>query len=179
MWAVPNGYPIPDPNPKFFSIPDPYPICFQNHRVFRVSGISENYIFDMENVVKELQDKPVVTVQKSNCLMFHWHIAGVDRWFLISLNNPLSKNIPHVESFWHFVICCICVFCICIFVFVRSTHGNIIFKILEQSSFQKYTTCWVFLALFHMLYFCICIFSVTRRSRSEGVSESLTHWVTT
>ena len=52
----PNGYPIPDPNPKFFSIPDPYPICFQNHRVFRVSGISENYIFDMENVVKELQD---------------------------------------------------------------------------------------------------------------------------
>ena len=52
----PNGYPIPDPNPKFFSIPDPYPICFQNHRVFRVSGIAENYIFDMENVVKELQD---------------------------------------------------------------------------------------------------------------------------
>ena len=31
--------PIPDPNPKYFSIPDPYPICFQNHRVFWVSGI--------------------------------------------------------------------------------------------------------------------------------------------
>ena len=56
LGAGPNGYPIPDPNPKFFSIPDPYPICFQNHRVFRVSGISENYIFDMENVVKEQQD---------------------------------------------------------------------------------------------------------------------------
>ena len=28
-----NGYPIPDPNPKYFSIPDPYPINFQNHRV--------------------------------------------------------------------------------------------------------------------------------------------------
>ena len=41
----PNGYPIPDPNPKFFSIPYPYPICFQNHRVFRVSGISENYVW--------------------------------------------------------------------------------------------------------------------------------------
>ena len=52
----PNGYPIPDPNPKFFSIPDPYPICFQNHRVFRVSGISENYVFDMENAIEELQD---------------------------------------------------------------------------------------------------------------------------
>ena len=37
-------------------------------------------------------------------------------------------------------------------------HGNIIFDILEQSSFQKYTTCWVFLALCHMLYLCICAF---------------------
>ena len=54
-WPVPNGYPIPDPNPKFFSIPDPYPICFQNHRVFRVSGISESYVFDMENCIKMLQ----------------------------------------------------------------------------------------------------------------------------
>ena len=42
-----NGYPIPDPNPKYFSIPDPYPIYFQNHRVFRVSGIRENQVFDM------------------------------------------------------------------------------------------------------------------------------------
>ena len=42
-----NGYPIPDPNPKYFSIPDPYPINFQNHRVFRVSGIRENQVFDM------------------------------------------------------------------------------------------------------------------------------------
>ena len=56
LQAVPNGYPIPDPNPKFFSIPDPYPISFQNHRVFRVSGISENYVFDMENGIKEGQD---------------------------------------------------------------------------------------------------------------------------
>ena len=37
-------------------------------------------------------------------------------------------------------------------------HGNIIFDILEQSSFQKYTTCWVFLALCLMLYLCICVF---------------------
>merc|ERR1711989_8708 len=81
--------------------------------------------------------------------------------FLISLNNPLFKNMPHVGSFWQFVICCICVFvylCICIFVFVCLTHGNIIFDILEQSSFQKYTTCWVFLALPHRLYLCICVF---------------------
>ena len=37
-------------------------------------------------------------------------------------------------------------------------HGNIIFDILEQSSFQKYTTCWVFLAHCLMLYLCICVF---------------------
>ena len=61
-------------------------------------------------------------------------------------------------SFWHFVICYICVFCICIFVIVCLTHGNIIFHILEQSSFQKYTICWVFLALCHMLYLCICVY---------------------
>ena len=30
---------------------------------------------------------------------------------------------------------------LCIFVFALLTHGNIIFDILEQSSFQKYTTC--------------------------------------
>merc|ERR1711954_534156 len=35
---------------------------------------------------------------------------------------------------------------------------NITFYILAQSSFQKYTTCWVFLAIHHMLYLCICIF---------------------
>ena len=63
------------------------------------------------------------------------------------------------SSYAVFVFLCICVFCI--FVFARSAHGIIIFNILEQSSFQKYTTCWVFLALRHMLYLCIlciCIF---------------------
>ena len=44
------------------------------------------------------------------------------------------------------------------FVIARLTYANIIFDILEQSSFQKYTTCWVFLALRHMLYLCICVF---------------------
>merc|ERR1711954_36091 len=37
---------------------------------------------------------------------------------------------------------------------------NIIFDISEQSSFQKYTTCWVFLSLCNMLYLCICIYLV-------------------
>ena len=72
--------------------------------------------------------------------------------------NRLFQNIPHCGSFWQFVICCICVFVHLYFLFVCLTHGNIIFDILEQSSFQKYTTCWVFLALRHMLYLCICVF---------------------
>ena len=50
--------------------------------------------------------------------------------------------------------------CICICVFARLTHGSIIFDTLEQSSFQKYTTCWVFLALRHMLYLCVCVFCI-------------------
>ena len=48
--------------------------------------------------------------------------------------------------------------CICICVFARLTHESIIFDTLEQSSFQKYTTYWVFLVLHHMLYLCICVF---------------------
>jgi len=64
------------------------------------------------------------------------------------------------SSYAVFVYLCICVFvylCICIFIFAFLTPGNIIFEILEQSSFQKYATCWVFLALRHMLYLCMCI----------------------
>ena len=44
--------------------------------------------------------------------------------------------------------------CVCIFVFVRSTHGNIIFDILEQSYFQKCAICRVFPALSNL---CICV----------------------
>ena len=93
------------------------------------------------------------------CLYLHVWFIGIS--FLISLNNSLFKNIQHVGAFWYFVICCICVFvylCICIFVFACLINGNIIFDILEQSSFQKYTTCWVFLVLCHVLYLCICVF---------------------
>ena len=39
-------------------------------------------------------------------------------------------------------------------------YWNIIFDILEQSIFQKCTTCWVFLALCHMLYLCNCVFCI-------------------
>ena len=36
--------------------------------------------------------------------------------------------------------------------------GNIIFDIIEPPAVQKYSICWVFLALRHKLYLCICEF---------------------
>ena len=52
--------------------------------------------------------------------------------------------------------------CICIFIFSRLTHGNIIFDILEQSSCKKYAICWVFrhsiicyIFVFVYLYLCM------------------------
>ena len=88
-----------------------------------------------------------------------WHM-GVS--FLIPLNNPLFKNIPHVGSFWHFAICRICVFvylCNWIFVFARLTLGLVYhFWYPWTILFSKYTTCWVLLALRNMLYLCICVF---------------------
>ena len=75
----------------------------------------------------------------------------------------------------HMLYLCICVSCICIFVFARLTHGNMIFDMLEQSSFQKYTTCWVFLALRHMLYLCICVFCICIFCICIFLFVSLTH----
>ena len=70
----------------------------------------------------------------------------------ISMNNPLFKNIPHVGSFWHLLI-------VNLYFYIRLFDSwGCHFDILEQSSLQKYTTCWVFLVLYHIMYFCICIF---------------------
>ena len=83
--------------------------------------------------------------------------------FFTSLNHQLFKTIAYVGYFCHYVICSICVFvilylCICAFVFVYLTVQNIMFDVLGPLAFQKYNTCWVFLALHHRLYLCICEF---------------------
>ena len=62
---------------------------------------------------------------------------------------------------------------ICIFVFACSAHGIIISNILEQSSFQKYTTYWVFLALRHVLYLCICIFVFVHLTHGNVIFDIL------
>ena len=76
----------------------------------------------------------------------------------LSILDPDGKS--HFYPLRHMLYLFICVFCICIFVFACLTHGNMIFVIVEQSSLQKYTTCWVFLALRHMLYLCVCVFCI-------------------
>ena len=66
--------------------------------------------------------------------------------------------------------------CVCIFVFVCLTHVNIIVDTSEQSSFQKYPTCWVFLALRNMLYLCICVFVFVYLSMRHLVISVLISW---
>ena len=62
-----------------------------------------------------------------------WHM-----WitYLIPLNNPIFKNIPYVGSWWHFVICRICVFaylCIWIFCIPKGTSALILLFSLSKS----------------------------------------------
>ena len=87
-----------------------------------------------------------------DALTMHWRYTDdtcMVHWILFSKIYHML-GLSGTSSYAVFVYLC---FCIC--VFVCSAHGNIIFDILEQSSFQKYTTCCVFLALRHMLYLCI------------------------
>ena len=43
-------------------------------------------------------------------------------------------------------------------VFASQTPGNIAFEVLLPLTFQKYSTCRVYLQLWPMLYLCICVF---------------------
>ena len=70
----------------------------------------------------------------------------------------------------------LCILYLYFFVFARLTHVNIICDTSEQSSFQKYTTYWVFLALCNMLYLCICIFVFVYLSMRHLVISVLISW---
>ena len=61
-----------------------------------------------------------------------------------------QQNYKYLSNCWHEIYN--------INVFVHLTHENIIFDTPEESSFQKYTTCWGFVALCQLLYLCICVF---------------------
>ena len=83
--------------------------------------------------------------------------------FLISLNNPLFKNIQHVGSFWYFIICCICVF---VFLYLHVWFMEISFLISLNNplfkNIQHVGAFWYFviccICVFVYLYFCICMF---------------------
>merc|ERR1711981_1255583 len=88
--------------------------------------------------------------------------------FLVSLNNPLFKNMPHVGCFWHLIICCIfvCVylyFCICMFdtweydfCYPCTTPSSKIYHMLGLSDTSSYAV-FVYLCILY-LYFCVCMF---------------------
>ena len=95
------------------------------------------------------------------CMFDTWEYGFCYRWTILSSKIYHMLGLSGTSSMLYL---CLCVFCICIFVFACLTHGNIIFDILEQSSFQKYATWWVFTALliccicvFVYLYLCICV----------------------
>ena len=62
-------------------------------------------------------------------------------------------------------LCHMLYLCICEFVFVYLRVQNIIFDVLGPLAFQKYSICWVYLALviccicvFVFVYLCICVY---------------------
>ena len=79
-----------------------------------------NIIFDIleQSPIKNYTSSYDVFVNLCICI-FLFAVEPMGIWFLISLNNPLFKTIPHVGFFWHLVIWCSCVFvylyfCICV-----------------------------------------------------------------
>jgi len=85
----------------------------------------------------EWKTRPCTTVRDSEDILGQYSLQkylcvwlmGIS--FLISLNNPIFKNIPRVVCFWYLVIWCICITYLCIFSFLFAclTHGNIIFDL--------------------------------------------------
>ena len=63
-----------------------------------------NHVFDLSAI----SANTVFVYYKFVFLCFGvWHMAIS---FLIFFYNPHFKNMPHIGSFWHFVMCCISVF---------------------------------------------------------------------
>ena len=85
--------------------------------------------------------------------------------FLISLNNPLFKNIPHVGSFWHFVVCCICVFVyLCMrhlgISFLTSLNNPLFKNIPHGGFFWHFVICCI--CVFVCLFICVFVFGLGR-----------------
>ena len=92
-----------------------------------------------ETNLKQIWNKPGGTMQKSevNKQTFRSRIGSRITWeyyFWHPWTTSFFKNTAYVGYFWHFVISCICVF-----VFVYLTVGNISFHVLGPWAFQKYS----------------------------------------
>ena len=105
----------------------------------------------------------VVFVYLCNCayVYLYLHIRQLGTLFLRSLYHYLFKYIAHTRHNCNFDPSYICVFvylCICICVFASQTPRNIVSEVLLPLTFQKYSTCHVYLHLWPMLYLRICVF---------------------
>ena len=119
-----------------------------------------------ENIVKT---RPCTTVRDSEEILGGYSLQKyLSVWFmgisfLISLNNPLFKNIPHVGSFCYLVIWCICVFVFlylhvwCMQVSFLISLNNPLFKNIQYvGAFWYFVICCI--CVFVYLYFCIFVF---------------------
>ena len=104
----------------------------------------------------------------SDCLKTHVFVYLHRRSGTLILRSSyyyILKNIAYVGLICNFDPNCIFVFvfvymylCICIFVCADQTPGNIDFQMLLPLSFQKYSTCHVYLQFLTKQYLCICVF---------------------
>ena len=82
-----------------------------------------------------------------NCVFGTWEHDFWHPWTILCFKYTICLVFLALR---HMLYLCISVFCTCIFVIACFTHGDIIFDILEQSTFQKYTS----LAISQILEMC-------------------------
>ena len=113
------------------------------------------FLFLHRHDIYNINVNPIKYKYLSNCWQNIYNINVNLNWYTSPIprarraqRNPTKYK--YLSNCWHDIYN--------INVFVHLTHENIIFDTPEESSFQKYTTCWVFVALCQLLYLCICVF---------------------
>ena len=100
--------------------------------------IMKRYFLAFFLVRKQSPTKKTHTSPFSSLFRFSLNIARLK--YVFFFNNKIYHMLGLSGTSPYAVLVYSCN-CICIFVFACLTHVNIIFDILEQSSFQKYATC--------------------------------------
>ena len=86
----------------------------------------------------------------------YFRVSHMGISFLISLNNLLLKNLPHVGSFRHFIICCMCVFLylyFCIYLFYTWEYNFWYHWTILFSKICHFVICSI--CVFVFVYLCV------------------------